>query len=139
MLAEDPRERPDISIVRSVVKKINKDNNSSNILDNLLSRMEQYANNLETVVEERTQSYLEEKKKCENLLHELLPPTVASKLIQKQTVAAESFSAVTIYFSDIVGFTNLSSASTPMQIVALLNDLYTCFDQIRSDTGLRSS
>ena len=37
--AEDPRERPDISIVRSVVKKINKDNNSSNILDNLLPRM----------------------------------------------------------------------------------------------------
>ena len=128
--AEDPRERPDIGFVRSVVKKINKDNNSSNILDNLLSRMEQYANNLEAVVEERTQSYLEEKKKCENLLHELLPPSVASKLVQKQTVNAESFSSVTIYFSDIVGFTNLSSASTPMEIVTLLNDLYTCFDSI---------
>ena len=128
--AEDPSERPDIGFVRSVVKKINKDNNSSNILDNLLSRMEQYADNLETVVEERTQSYLEEKKKCENLLHELLPPSVASKLIQKQTVNAESFSSVTIYFSDIVGFTNLSSASTPMEIVGLLNDLYTCFDSI---------
>jgi len=128
--AEDPRERPDIGYVRSEVKKINKDNKSSNILDNLLTRMEQYANNLETLVEERTQNYLEEKKKCENLLHELLPPTVASKLIHKQTVEAESFSAVTIYFSDIVGFTNLSSASTPMEIVALLNDLYTCFDSI---------
>ena len=128
--AEDPGDQPDISLVRGVVKKKNKDNKSSNILDNLLSRMEQYANNLESLVEERTQSYLEEKKKCENLLHELLPASVASKLIQKQTVAAESFSAVTIYFSDIVGFTNLSSASTPMEIVALLNDLYTCFDSI---------
>ena len=42
-------------------------------MDNLLSRMEQYANNLEGLVEDRTASYLEEKKKAENLLHRLLP------------------------------------------------------------------
>lgn len=50
-----------------------RDNESSNILDNLLSRMEQYANNLEALVEERTSDYLEEKRKCEDLLYELLP------------------------------------------------------------------
>lgn len=42
-------------------------------MDNLLSRMEQYANNLESLVEERTADYLEEKKKCEELLYQLLP------------------------------------------------------------------
>ena len=103
---------------------------SHNILDNLLTRMEQYADNLEQLVEERTQSYLEEKEKCENLLYELLPPSVADKLIHKETVVAESFPAVTIYFSDIVGFTTISAESTPMEIVNLLNDLYTCFDSI---------
>jgi atrial natriuretic peptide receptor A len=35
--------------------------------------MERYADNLETLVEERTQDYLEEKRKCEDLLYELLP------------------------------------------------------------------
>ena len=50
-----------------------RDNESSNILDNLLSRMEQYANNLEALVEERTADYLEEKRRCEDLLYELLP------------------------------------------------------------------
>lgn len=46
---------------------------SSNILDNLLSRMEQYANNLEELVEERTQAYLEEKRRAEALLYQILP------------------------------------------------------------------
>ena len=50
-----------------------REDKSCNILDNLLSRMEQYANNLESLVQDRTKDYLEEKKKAQELLYQLLP------------------------------------------------------------------
>ncbi|XP_040071715.2 atrial natriuretic peptide receptor 2 [Ixodes scapularis] len=128
--AGDPAERPDFQTLKSLIRKLNKESESGNILDNLLSRMEQYANNLESLVEERTSDYLEEKRKAEDLLYQLLPRSVASQLIKGQSVRAESYDIVTIYFSDIVGFTSLSAQSTPMQVVDLLNDLYTCFDSV---------
>lgn len=52
------------------------------LVDNLLGRMEQYANNLESLVEERTVDYLEQKKKAEDLLYMMLPQSIASVLIR---------------------------------------------------------
>uniref|UniRef100_A0A9J7XYN0 Guanylate cyclase n=1 Tax=Cyprinus carpio carpio TaxID=630221 RepID=A0A9J7XYN0_CYPCA len=127
--SEDVNERPDFNQIKVLLRKNNR-GYGSNILDNLLSRMEQYANNLEELVEERTQAYHEEKRKAEALLYQILPHSVAEQLKRGELVQAEAFDSVTIYFSDIVGFTALSAESTPMQVVTLLNDLYTCFDAI---------
>uniref|UniRef100_A0A8C4DTN1 Guanylate cyclase n=1 Tax=Dicentrarchus labrax TaxID=13489 RepID=A0A8C4DTN1_DICLA len=127
--AEEPTERPEFNHIRLLLRKQNKESRT-NILDNLLSRMEQYANNLEELVEERTQAYHEEKRKAEALLYQILPHSVAEQLKRGETVQAEAFDSVTIYFSDIVGFTAISAESTPMEVVTLLNDLYTCFDAI---------
>ena len=55
---------------------------------------------------------------------------VSESLSRGEAVSPEHYKCVSIFFSDIVGFTQLSAASTPMEVVNLLNDLYTTFDRI---------
>ncbi|XP_072943508.1 receptor-type guanylate cyclase Gyc76C-like isoform X2 [Epargyreus clarus] len=127
--AEDPALRPDFPVIRSRLKKM-KSGKSRNIMDQMMDMMEKYANNLEELVNERTRLLMEEKQKTEDLLHRMLPKSVAHRLTTGEGVEPESFDSVTIYFSDIVGFTAMSAESTPLQVVNFLNDLYTVFDRI---------
>ncbi|XP_054290482.1 guanylate cyclase 32E [Macrosteles quadrilineatus] len=124
---ESPDDRPEIKTVRAKLRPMRK-GMKPNIFDNMIAMMEKYANNLEALVDERTDQLVEEKKKTEALLYEMLPRYVAEQLKRGHKVQAESFDCVTIYFSDIVGFTQMSAESTPLQVVDFLNDLYTCFD-----------
>ncbi|CAG9865362.1 unnamed protein product [Phyllotreta striolata] len=127
--SENPDERPDFVAVRTRLKRM-KDGKNKNIMDQMMDMMVKYANNLEELVTERTRLLEVEKQKTEDLLHRMLPKPVAEKLTKGMGVEPESFDQVTIYFSDIVGFTAMSAESTPLQVVNFLNDLYTVFDSI---------
>ncbi|CAN7996215.1 unnamed protein product [Ixodes pacificus] len=100
----------------------------SNIVETMFQMLEKYSNNLEDLIRERTVQLDEEKKKTEQLLNRMLPSSVAETLKAGLPVIPEKFEEVTVYFSDIVGFTTISAYSEPMEIVDLLNDLYTAFD-----------
>lgn len=113
---EDSELRPDFRYIRVRLKEM-QTGLKPNIFDNMLSIMEKYACNLEDLVQERTTQLMEEKKKTDALLHSMLPRSVAESLKRGAPVEAESFDSVTIYFSDIQGFTKLSAESTPMQVL----------------------
>ncbi|XP_064633334.1 guanylate cyclase soluble subunit beta-2-like [Lineus longissimus] len=71
----------------------------------------------------------EEKRKTDELLYQMLPVKVANQLREHKQVEAEKFDQVTILFSDIVTFTNIAAACTPIHVVNMLNSLYSRFDQ----------
>ncbi|XP_061105345.1 retinal guanylyl cyclase 2-like [Conger conger] len=129
---EQPEKRPTFNDIFDQIKNMNK-GKKTNIIDSMLRMLEQYSSNLEELIRERTEELEIEKHKTEKLLTQMLPPSVAEALKMGCTVEPEHFECVTLYFSDIVGFTTISANSEPIEVVDLLNDLYTLFDAIIGD------
>ncbi|MCA1994489.1 MAG: response regulator [Coleofasciculus sp. S288] len=77
-----------------------------------------------------------EQEKSERLLLNILPQPIAERLKQGQRAIAEYFDDVTILFADIVGFTPLSTRLEPIELVNLLNQIFSEFDQLAEDYGL---
>ncbi|OQV16974.1 Atrial natriuretic peptide receptor 1 [Hypsibius exemplaris] len=127
--AEFAMSRPPFPKIKEAVRKI-VGRGSANIVDYLIARMEQYATNLEGQVAEKTLQFMAEKTRSEELLSQLLPKVIAAALTKGESVSPESYDCVSIYFSDIVGFTTICSAIAPMEVVTLLNNLYTLFDGV---------
>jgi class 3 adenylate cyclase len=77
-----------------------------------------------------------EREKSERLLLNVLPPSIAARLKETEGVIADGFSDVTVLFADIVDFTRRSERIAPEQVVEVLNDLFSVFDQLARERGL---
>jgi len=66
----------------------------------------------------------------ERLLLNVLPQPIAERLKRGETNIADSFSAATVLFADIVNFTGLSSHIAPEELVGLLNRVFSVFDKL---------
>ncbi|XP_048752602.2 atrial natriuretic peptide receptor 1-like isoform X2 [Ostrea edulis] len=126
---EHSESRLDFHSIRKRLVDINS-GRKINIMDNMIQMLEAYSNNLEQLVTERTEELALEKQKTDRLLYNMLPPLVAEQLKRGESVQPECYDEVSIFFSDIVGFTTIANQSEPLQVVDLLNDLYTTFDEI---------
>lgn len=78
----------------------------------------------------------EERAESERLLLNILPDQVAQQLKMSSGVIAERFDSVSVLFSDIVGFTHLSEALSPEDLVAWLNTVYSECDRLTQHHGV---
>lgn len=81
------------------------------------------------ILQRKHEEIMREKRRSEKILGHLLPRQIVKKLKMGITVEPEYFDEATIFFSDIVQFTDFSAKSTPMQVVETLNRLYTTMDK----------
>jgi len=77
-----------------------------------------------------------EQMKTEKLMLNILPKPIAERLKKGEKNISGSYPEVTILFSDLVGFTKMSSQKSAADLVKLLNDLFSRFDKRGENLGL---
>lgn len=74
--------------------------------------------------------------KSEALLLNILPRAIADRLKAGESTIVDHLPEVTVLFADLVGFTELSARISGSEMVRLLNELFTTFDQLAEAQGL---
>lgn len=89
---------------------------------------------------DQEQEYLKqlqiEQEKSERLLLSILPYPIAEQLKQGQNTIADSFPNVTVLFADIVEFTKFAADRSPLEVVSMLNKIFSAFDGLAYKHGV---
>jgi class 3 adenylate cyclase len=78
----------------------------------------------------------EEQQKSERVLFNVLPSNIARRLKDNQGLIADGHADVTVMFTDLVNFTQLTEQMSPEQMVTLLNTVFSWFDNMTEKYGL---
>ena len=73
---------------------------------------------------------------ADKLLFNVLPERIAEKLKQSNETIAEEFSSASVLFADIVNFTPISARFDPLEVVEMLNELFSHFDELVDKYGV---
>jgi PAS domain S-box-containing protein len=71
-----------------------------------------------------------QQRRSELLLLSVLPQPIAERLKRGEKNIADSFAEATVMFADIANFTQLSSQNSPIEVIELLNEIFSAFDAI---------
>ena len=86
---------------------------------------------------EKTHRLLQEEQgRSERLLLNILPGPIAERLKHDSQAIADGFADVTVMFVDIVNFTRVAEGLTPQQVFAMLNRIFSSFDELAEQYGM---
>lgn len=88
------------------------------------------------ILKEKNNLIATEQKRSEELLLNILPPSIAEELKENGVAKAQYFPQATVLFTDFKNFTAIAEKLSPQQLVAELNYCFKKFDQIIGDFGL---
>ncbi|MCX6401758.1 MAG: hypothetical protein NTX33_17740 [Propionibacteriales bacterium] len=77
-----------------------------------------------------------EQARSDELLHNVLPAAIATRLRTERGAIAESAANVSVLFSDIVGFTTVSESLSAEELVSLLDTMFSEFDRLCDQRGI---
>ncbi len=68
--------------------------------------------------------------RSETLLLNILPKEIAEALKTDRSAIAAHYDSASVLFADVVGFTPMAAAMTPLSLVNLLDEVFHCFDDL---------
>ncbi|WP_233154136.1 adenylate/guanylate cyclase domain-containing protein [Scytonema sp. HK-05] len=77
-----------------------------------------------------------QQQETERVLLDILPEAIFNRQKEEAGTIAEDFANVTVLFADIVGLTEIASQITAVQLVNILNKIFSVFDQLTERYGL---
>ena len=110
-------------------KNIEQEKEKQRILENKKSE-------LEAEVLERTSELLQEKKKSDDLLLNILPSEIADELKSNGSAMARDYDQVTVMFTDFKDFTKISEMLSPTELVKEIDFCFSAFDNIIQNYGI---
>lgn len=102
-----------------------------------IEMMERYQKELEFTVDKRTHELKIANEKAERLLLNILPESVAKELTENPgKTISQKYPNATVLFTDIVGFTKMSSGMSAEETVSMLNGMTSLFDERAAREGI---
>jgi guanylate cyclase len=74
--------------------------------------------------------------RVDELLTNAIPRAIATRLRRGERRIAESYDATSVVFADLVGFTSWTHETSPSEVVAVLDELFSAFDDLAAARGL---
>lgn len=113
--------------------------NQQRLLQEQTKKLEECVGRLQNEIKERQGAELAlrlAQKKSDHLLLNILPAAIVENLKKGEGSPAQRFESATVLFADIVDFTSLAAKISPLELVNLLNQIFSKFDELTEKHGL---